>query len=243
MSSSAIPAESFDAARAVRVLLREARMGALATLDADGAPYVSLVQVATASDGAPVLLLSSLARHTRNLRADSRVSLLVDERRAGEELQGARASIGGTIAKTEDEAVRRRFLMRHPDSAGFAGFADFAFYRIEPKAAHLVAGFGRIVDVERGAILTPIGDAQEVVAAEASAVEHMNTDHADAVAAYATVLLGAPAGDWRLIGVDPEGCELMAGERVRRLDFGRRITTAEDLHRIMVELARRTRAA
>lgn len=243
MNAPKAPAESFDAAQVAKRLLSEARMAALATLDAEGGPYASLVQVATAADGAPVLLLSGLARHTRNLLADSRVSLLVDERREGAELEGARASITGRIARIDEEAARRRFLLRHPDAAAFAGFGDFAFYRIEPDGAHLVAGFGRIVDVPHTALLTDIAGAGEVLEAEASAVAHMNEDHADSVAAYATALLGAPAGAWQLIGIDPEGCELMAGSMVRRLEFGRRITTAHDLHMMMVELARKARTA
>lgn len=240
------PTDSFDAAATVQRLLREAQTGALATLDADGGPYASLVQLATLPDGAPLLLLSGLARHTQNIARDARVSLLVDEHRPGEELQGARAGLKGRIEKLIDEptfaTARRRFLARHPDAAGFAGFSDFAFYRIALDSAHLVAGFGRIVDVEGPTLMTDTSGAAGVLSAEEGAVAHMNADHRDAVQLYAMHLLGTGPGHWKMVGLDPEGCELMSGVSVRRLDFGRRVTTAREMREVLVELASRARS-
>ena len=138
----------FDPAVAAKKLLREGRSGALATLmQASGDPYCSLVNVATATDGAPLLLISRLAVHTKNVLADPRVSLMIDERKAGDPLQGARIMLMGTAAVTSDRDARRRYLERQPEAQMFAGFADFAFYRVTLKGAHLVAGFGRIVDL------------------------------------------------------------------------------------------------
>ncbi|MCS0502979.1 HugZ family pyridoxamine 5'-phosphate oxidase [Ancylobacter mangrovi] len=244
MPAAPRPEDGFQPTAAVRRLLREARTGALATLDEDGAPYASLVQVAPLNDGSPVFLLSGLARHTRNLGRDPRVSLLVDEHRHGDELQGARASLKGRIERLADTGTaRRRFLARHPDAEGFAGFADFAFYRLVPQSAHLVAGFGRITDVEGPQLLTELAEADELLAAEAGAVAHMNADHADAIQLYAMQLLGAGPGEWRMIGIDPEGCELMAGLDVRRLAFPRRVTSARGMREMLVELANAARGA
>lgn len=240
-----VPSSTFNATDAVKRLLREARSAALATLDQDGWPYASLVQVATLHDGSPVLLLSRLARHTRNFNRDNRISLLLDEQRHGDELQGSRVSLKGWIRRIEDEAdlavARRRFLARHPDSEGFAGFDDFTFYRIELESAHLIAGFGRIVDLPASDLLTDMTGAEEIVAGEPGAVGHMNADHADAIGLYATALLGAAPGDWRLTGIDPEGCDLMSSGHGRRLPFDRRITQARDVHKILVELAVKAR--
>ena len=134
------PTPDFKPAVAAKKLLREGRSGALATLMAgSGDPYCSLVNVATASDGAPLLLISRLAVHTRNILADPRVSLMVDERRAGDPLEGARVMLMGTAAATGDAASRRRYLARQPAAEMLTGFADFAFYRIEPRAAPLEA--------------------------------------------------------------------------------------------------------
>src|SRR6516162_8499274 len=171
------PTPDFNPAVAAKKLLREGRSGALATLmPGSGDPYCSLVNVATAADGAPLLLISRLAVHTKNILADPRVSLMIDERKAGDPLQGARIMLMGTAAATEDPQARRRYLDRQPEAEMFAGFADFAFYRVTLKAAHLVAGFGRIVDLKPRDILTETGDAAELLAAEPAILAHMNGD-------------------------------------------------------------------
>src|SRR2546421_711980 len=137
----------FDPKRAAKKLMREARSGALATLMAGaGDPYCSLVNVASAADGAPLLLISRLAVHTKNILADPRASLMLDERKAGDPLEGARVMLMGTAVVADDPEARRRYLDRQPEAPTFAGFGDFAFYRMVLTAAHLVAGFGRIVD-------------------------------------------------------------------------------------------------
>src|SRR5581483_4349186 len=107
---------AFDPAKAAKKLLREARSGALATLmSGSGDPYCSLVNVATGPDSAPLLLLSKLAVHTKNLLADNRVSLMLDERKAGDPLEGARVMLMGTIAATTDAKLRAAYIRRHPD--------------------------------------------------------------------------------------------------------------------------------
>lgn len=234
--------DPFDPVRTARRLVFEARTGALATLLPDGSPHASLVNVANLPDGAPVLLLSRLARHTANIVADPRVSLLVGEVRPGDPLEGARVSLVGSVAATDDPAARRRYVARHPASASYADFADFSFWRVEIAGAHLVAGFGRIADVKARDLAIKLDGADAVLAAEPGAIDHMNEDHADAVELYATRLLGAPAGRWRVIGIDPEGCDLMLGETVRRLDFPQRVTEPDALRRMLADLARRARA-
>src|SRR4029077_2100471 len=142
------PSPDFDPVTATKKLLREGRSGALATLmPGSGDPYCSLVNVATASDGAPLLLISRLAVHTKNILADPRVSLMIDERKEGDPLQGGRIMMVGTAAPTDDPNVRRRSLERQPEAEAFASFADFSFYQMALKSVHLVAGFGRIVDL------------------------------------------------------------------------------------------------
>src|SRR6185503_18852115 len=142
------PTADFDPKTAAKTLMREARSGALATLMAgSGDPYCSLVNVATATDGTPLLLISQLALHTKNILADARVSLMLDERKEGDPLQGARVMLMGLAAKTEDETARRRYLARQPEAEMFAGFGDFGFYQIALRGARLVAGFGRSVDL------------------------------------------------------------------------------------------------
>jgi heme oxygenase (biliverdin-IX-beta and delta-forming) len=238
------PTANFDPKAAAKKLLREGRSAALATLmPGTGDPYCSLVNVATAADGAPLLLISRLAVHTKNVLADPRASLMIDERKAGDPLQGARVMLMGTASATDDGDVRRRYLERQPEAEMFAGFADFAFYRLALTGAHLVAGFGRIVDLKPADILTPVDDAAELTAAEPDIVAHMNADHADTCRLYATKLLGADDGAWRCVGCDPEGLELQLDRTALRLTFPQRIRSPGVLRQVLKQLADQARAA
>jgi hypothetical protein len=237
------PTTEFDAKAAAKTLMRESRSGALATLMAgSGDPYCSLVNVATLADGAPSLLISRLAVHTKNILADARVSLMLDERKEGDPLQGARVMLSGTAHVTEDPEVRRRYLDRQPEAEAFAGFGDFGFYGIKITGAHLVAGFGRIVDFKPSDILVDLAGAETLVAAEPEVVAHMNADHAQSVRLFATRLLGAPDGDWRCVGCDPEGLELQNGRTALRLLFPQRINGPGVLRQVLRQLADRARA-
>lgn len=241
------PDADFDPARLARSLLRRRRQGALATLmTADGAPYCSLVNVASHADGSPILLISRLAVHTKNILADSRVSLMLDERNAGDPLEGARIMVAGRaeeVGSNELDVLRRRYLNAHPSAEAFAEFKDFSFFRLAPSGAHLVAGFGRIVDLRPEQFLTDISDAAPLLEAEQGAIEHMNADHRDAMQLYATKLCGAKAVDWRCTGCDPDGMDMEADGMTLRLDFPRRIVTPTALRQILKQFADQARDA
>lgn len=237
--------EDFNPSRAVKSLLRRSRQGALATLmSGSGDPYCSLVNVASHPDGSPILLISRLAIHTRNLLADARVSLMLDERVEGDPLEGSRIMLSGHADEitSKREIARQRYLNAHPTAEVFAGFKDFSFFRIRPTGTHLVAGFGRILDLKPEEFLTDVSDADALVEAEQGAVEHMNTDHQEALGLYATRLLGAAAADWRCSGIDPEGIDLQADNRTLRLDFPERVTSPGELRKVLVRLADEARA-
>ena len=236
----------FSAARLARSLLRRSRQGALATLMVgSGDPYCSLVNVASYGDGSPILLISRLALHTRNILDDSRVSLMLDERGEGDPLEGSRIMLAGRAEEAIAEdlpVVRRRYLNAHPSAETFVDFKDFSFFRIRPSGAHLVAGFGRIVDLKPEQFLTDISGAGAVLEAEQGAVEHMNSDHREAIGLYATRLLGAGAADWSCTGCDPDGMDLQAGTATLRLDFPERVTGPGELRKMLVRLAGEARA-
>ncbi len=235
--------DDFDPRQAAKRLLRETGTGALGTVAGGGAPYVSLVTVASDPDGSPLLLLSKLALHTENIGRDHRVSLLLSANvKAGDPLAGVRVSVSGTIAKTENASAKRRFLARHPSAKGYAEFSDFNFFRIEMERAHLVAGFGRIVDLTPEDLRTSLQGADQLLAAEESAVNHMNEDHLDAIALYAKKL-GETSDDWRLASLDPEGCDLVRGETARRLEFPERVTSGETLRKTLVKMVQALRTA
>jgi len=241
------PTVDFDAARTARSLLRRSRQAALATLMAgSGDPYCSLVNVASHPDGSPILLISRLALHTQNIVRDARVSLMLDERAAGDPLEGSRIMLAGRAEEASDDQLallRRRYLNAHPSAEAFVNFKDFSFFWIRPRGAHLVAGFGRIVDLTPEQFLTKISDAAALVESEQSAVDHMNADHRGAMNLYATRLLGAGAADWRCTGCDPDGIDMQAGTTTLRLDFPRRIVAPAALRQMLKQLADQARAA
>lgn len=264
-NSPALPEQAEIAAEA-RMLVRTATKGSLATLDPpSGAPYASLVTLATAADGSPVFLISTLARHTRNLMHDPRAAILVDGTGAGaaggaDPLQGARLTLSGRAERTDDPSVRRRFLARQAGAAFYADFPDFSFWTLEIEGAHFIGGFGRIVDLEPEDLLVPLAGAETLLEAEEGIVAHMNEDHADAVALYAQVfgghaqefgghaqVFGGVAADpaaapWRMSGLDPLGCDLMRGTEALRIDFADRIETPQDARKELVRLVDEARA-
>ena len=160
-TASSVRNEDVDLARR---MLAEARDATLATAfvgarpDERGWPYASLVLLATDAMGMPLLLLSDLAEHTKNLHDDRRVSLLIDGTKGHEDrLTGSRLTLLGRASVITNEIertdARTRFLACHPSAANYADFKDFRFYRVTLDRAHLVAGFGRIRWIEAGALL------------------------------------------------------------------------------------------
>ncbi|HEY0293413.1 MAG TPA: DUF2470 domain-containing protein [Hansschlegelia sp.] len=233
----------FDPVATARSLLRAARRASLATLDrAGGQPYVSLIGIASDEDGAPLLLVSNLARHAANIAGDARASVLAAEIGAGDPLAHPRVTLFGRCTAVDKSAKKARWLARQPDSAMYFDFADFHMLRLEPEGAHLVAGFGRIVDVAWNELRTETVDAAALFGAEPGIVAHMNEDHDDATRLYATRLLGAPDGDWRFEGVDPLGCELGLDGRSLYLPFPERVTSAADVRRMLVRLVGEAKA-
>lgn len=194
----------FEPLAVARGILRCAMSGALATTAADTkAPFASRVIVACDCDGTPLLLLSDLAIHTANLNADPRACLLLGSECAADPMREPRLSVTGRVERDRATACRSRFLARHPSAARYADFKDFSFYRLEVSEAHLVADFGRIHSIPRSELLLPTDIAGAIEDAEPGIIDHMNADHADAISLYATQLLGASEGPWRMSGCDP----------------------------------------
>ncbi len=245
---NAQPPADFMPLEVAKSLLRATRAGTLATLDRNsGHPFASLVNVATDVDGAPLILVSKLATHTANLECDGRASMLLAETGKGDALAHPRLTVLGMFASVapdsaDEPRMRRRFLARHPKSELYAGFADFAFWRMDVVSAHLNGGFARAADLTAAEVLTEISDARALVEAEADAIAHMNADHAEACRLYATKLLGAGDGDWRCVGIDPEGLELQKGQTALRLSFPQRVTGPGPLRAVLKQLAEQARA-
>lgn len=239
--------------REVRGLLRAAATATLATAlarDGSGHPYASLVLPAATPEGEPLLLLSDLADHSRNLAADPRASLLVGgaESLAREDpLAEARAVLLGRVeALGEGEAevaARRRYLARHPTAAAYAAFGDFRVYRMSVERAHLVAGFGRVHWLEGEALAFDATGCAALIEAETEIVEHMNQDHGDALDLIAAERLGLPGGGWRMTGIDPEGLDLRRGAETARLSFEAPLADPAACRWLLVRLTQEARQA
>jgi putative heme iron utilization protein len=228
----------------VRRLMRNCDRASLATNLAapgvgEGSPYASLVLLALDLDASPLLLLSGLAEHSKNLVRDPRLSLLIDGTAGLEDpLTGSRASLLGRAEPVNDDRLLARFTSRHPSAALYAGFGDFQLYRVRVSRAHLVAGFGRIRWIEGREILLA-GDCQMLAAAEPSILDHMNSDHADAVNRIAQRAIGSsPSTGWRMTGIDPEGADFRRGAHIARPEFRSLTWDAGAARSELVQLAR-----
>lgn len=247
-SSPAAPVPSL--AERARTLVHRARSGTLATRSEkrEGYPFASLAPYGVLADGSPTFLISGLAVHTRNLRADPRASLLVCEPEPGDDpLAAARVTLVGTVEPIDGDppaALRDDYLARHPSAREWVGFGDFSFHRMRVAEVYFVAGFGAMgwvtaVEYARAAP-DPLADVAPGILA------HMNADHGDALVLYCRAFAGVEAAAAEMLAVDRLGfvVRARAGERAStvRIGFTRPAETAEEARRVLVEMVRDARA-
>ncbi len=239
-----------EAIRLAKTLLRSARYGALAVLDPQsGTPMASRVAVATDHDGAPLILVSSLSGHTGGLVADARCSLLLGEPGKGDPLAHPRITIACHAEKIAGDDPRHgrikwRFLTRNPKSKLYADFPDFSFFRLQPQSASLNGGFGKAYALSAQDLLTSGSELEAMAVAEKGAVEHMNADHADALARYARHFgKVANKADWVMTGIDADGFDLVAGDRTLRIFFHAPLEAPADMHKTLIAMAVAARKA
>jgi len=225
-----------------RKLLRAVRVGTLATAAREegrqGQPFASLVTPACAPDLSILLFLSDLSEHTRHLMADPRCSVLVSGAPASTNPQTApRVTVTGLAETTEDPAMKARFLAIHPYASLYADFADFRIWQMRPMGALFVGGFARAERLKAGNLVPDGGAVATVAAAEADILRHCNQDHPDALSAIAGV-----SGDWRMVAVDVDGCDLALDERVVRITWSGPVVDAGGIRAELVRLAAIARA-
>ena len=230
-------------ARKARALLRQIDAGVLSTqsLAQPGWPFGSLVPFALTHEGRPILLVSTLAEHTRNLAADARCCLSAFDPAAADKQATGRASLLGEarpLAEPEREAAAERYLALFPEQRHFLSMQDFAFWSIEPLRVRWIGGFGEIHWIERDAWLLASPEWRD---GEGSIRSHMNRDHADALAAIAKRFAGVEDGDAELVAVDPEGFHVRTRSGVRWLAFACACHTADEVRAEMVRLTRASR--
>jgi putative heme iron utilization protein len=225
-----------------RRLLRRCRFGALATLSRRlaGHPFATIVPYVPDHAGRPLLLISGLAEHTKNLRWDPRASLMVHAE-SEDVLAAARVTCVGRADRLEEPPAPcvERYLRYLPKARELLKFGDFAFYRIEPEALHWVGGFGDIQWI----IMDDYGAGDSTLeAAESGILDHMNSDHAETLRAYCRLVHGREELDVVMTGVDRDGFDVRADGELLRFDFDAPAATPEAVRSALVELARRARA-
>lgn len=229
------------AADAARALLTASYDGALASHshDVPGYPFGSVMPFVLDRHGCPVILIASIAQHTRNIRHDPRVSLMVFERRADDLQQAGRLTLlaDAEPVAADDADTIARYERFFPESGGYHLTHDFSYWRLRPKRARFIGGFGAIHWLQPAQLMraNPFDEA-----AEAGMAEHMNADHADAMLRYCRQAgLAATAGTpVHLAGVDGEGFHIRLGERLVRIAFSRPVSTGGEVRAEMVRLAR-----
>ncbi len=218
-----------------RCLLRAARSGTLATIGAEGTPFASLVTPALGPDGTALMLLSSLAAHTRHLQANPHCALMVMGDANGPNPQTApRVTLTGRALPAPDPSLRAFWLTHHPYAAGYADFTDFRLWRLLPGAAHMVGGFARAATLSAAELLPPEGAVQALAAAADRIMAHCNDDHADALNLLAE--RRGHIGMWRMVSVDCDGFDLVCGDHVLRFAFAAPVSDAPGVRAALVSL-------
>ncbi|SJZ82878.1 HugZ family protein [Consotaella salsifontis] len=228
-----------DARLMAQILLRTARHASLATVEPEtGYPMASRVAVATDADGAPTLLVSSLAPHTAALANDSRCSLLFGEPGKGDPLAHPRLTVSGRAellasGDPRHARVRRRFLSRHRKSTTYADFGDFSFVAIAIERARLNGGFARAYALSPDDLCASVEEA--LAEAEADIIDRLSTAP-DVAANLASRLLRSDELGWRVATLDPTGFEMMLGDRIERIVFSRPARTPDDYDMLFKQL-------
>ena len=226
--------------RTPRCFLRARDHGVLSTISrrVPGYPYGSVIPFTLDHEAQPVILVSRLAEHTRNMETDSHVSLVV--RDDNDEVQsGARLTLLGDTARIDcDPFLRARFLRFQPQAQQLLGLGDFSFWRVAPVMLRFIAGFGAIRWISAADFAPPAHALAEV---ESDIVAHMNRDHIEALRACCRGLRGLEVNDVVMLGVDCDGFDVRADGLRLRFDFPETASDAESVQRALVGMAHEAR--
>ena len=230
---------SAKAARQARELLLKEYRGVLSTHSKSmpGFPFGSVVPYCLDADGNPLILISRIAQHTHNLQKDPKCSLLVGERDAEDVQAVGRLTVMAEAHKLADpeaiEAAAGRYYRYFPESSQYHSAHDFDFWVLKPVRHRYIGGFGAIHWLDNVTLANPFANTAEV-----SMVEHMNDDHANAIARYVE-LSGLPAtAPATLVGLDTEGMHLRIGQGLHWLPFAAPCNTPIQVREALVFLAR-----
>jgi putative heme iron utilization protein len=245
------PAPRLSPSEEARTLVAATNVAALATLTADGDPWASLITYGALDDGAPVLCLSRLAEHGRNLAADPRASLMITQiDRPPDPLAAARVTLTGRVERPPDAAslaaARGAHLTAVAAASTYIDFSDFSLWILRIDRVRWVGGYGRMDSASGPAYA--VAQPDPVATGASAAIAHLNADHTDALLAIAQALGGYPdATTARCSGLDRRGIDLALdtprGRAHARVSFSATLTDSTQLRAATIELTQRARAA
>jgi len=232
-------------ARDARLWLRAHRHGLLSTHSraVEGYPFGSVVPYVLDHNACPVLLISRLAEHTKNLAGDARVSLLINEvdKIDGDVQAQTRVTLIGQAQRIENaETIEPRYERYFPATRGFRTQLDFEFWRIIPVTLRAIAGFAKVHWVSREAYAPP---PNALADDEPGILAHMNVDHAHTLREYGRLQNRSGVEVATLIGVDCDGFDLIADSKTLRFNFDAPATNAEAVRAALIVLAQQARSA
>jgi heme iron utilization protein len=237
-----------------RTLVYLGRIGSLSTLSRKqpGFPFGSVMPYGLDDRGRPIFLISTMAMHTQNLQEDPRASLLITQSSStqpdagGDPLGASRVTLIGNvliIPKPEVPDALRLYLERYANSKYWVNFEDFSFYRMDVLDVYYVGGFGVMGWVQASdynqAEPDPLADAA------AGIIEHMNTDHKDALILLARTHVGIESQEAAITSVDRLGFHVRLkapdGMKGARIAFLREVTNPGEARKVLVEMVQRAR--
>ena len=221
-----------------RQMLRAHRYGVLSTLSKkfDGYPFGSITPYLVDHDASLLILISTLAEHTKNILQDPRVSLIAhDQHNPHIQSQGRITVVGNAAPEADREQAALRYQRYFPESQAYFAMHDFSFYRIRPIAIRYIGGFGRIHWVDMENYVVP---PYPLIEQESDVIAHMNSDHQDTMRNYCQHFHQCAALDVAMLGIDIDGFDVRADGKVWRFDFAQPVMDAQQARTALVEMAR-----
>lgn len=224
-----------------RRLLLARNNGVLSTLSKKlaGYPFGSIAPFCLDREGRPVVLISTIAEHTRNLKEDRRASLIVFDRMTGDVQAAGRVTLVGDFHAAPDDDLAERYYRFFPSARDYHKTHDFDFWRMTVSKVRYIGGFGEIYWLDPGDVLpvNPFSAEQET-----SMVDHMNEDHVDAMMRYLRDASVAVQDDDTptMAGVDAEGIHLLLGDDIHRIEFDKPATSPIMVRQALISMSRRS---
>jgi putative heme iron utilization protein len=225
-------------AREARQLLRAHRYGALCTLSKkiDGHPFGSITPYLVDHDGSLLILISTLAEHTKNIQHDPRVSLITHNQESPHiQTQGRITVVGTAQLITDKDKAGTRYLHYFPEAQSYFDMHDFSFFCIMPQSLRYIGGFGKIHWVKAGSYLVP---PYPLIQQENDVISHMNSDHRDTMRHYCQHFRKIEVLYVEMLGIDCDGFDVRADEKILRFDFPEMVLEAQQARHALVAMSR-----